>query len=464
MFSLKGYDFAANIHLFEWSDLNILLDVNSGAIHVIDEISYDVLNLIISNQGDLDAVEKSWAEKPVVKSEMQQVMTEIKLLYEQGALFTNDETPRIDLAEMSIKAVCLNVAHLCNMRCHYCFASQGDFGMKPCLMTIETAKKAMDFLIEQSGSIRNLEVDFFGGEPLLVVDTLKELVEYCRLKEKEHRKRFNFTLTTNATLLNEEIIEWVIDNDISMILSLDGRKETNDRHRVFNDGCGTYEVILPWIKKMVANNPVSYYVRGTFTRKNPDFAKDLQHLIDLGFNCLSLEPAVGPDNGFSILKEDLPQVLREYEKLTAVLVDEYQAGKDIHFFHYDLNLQKGPCLAKRSTGCGAGIEYIVITPEGDIYPCHQFVGEDEFYMGNIYAGITDKSVRKRFEDNQLKDKECQKCWARFFCGGGCHAGAYFANNDMSKPNDISCQMHRKRIEGAIFLEIQKQILANKMTQ
>jgi len=214
---------------------------------------------------------------------------------------------------------------------------------------------------------------------------------------------------------------------------------------------------------MVESNPVSYYVRGTFTKKNPDFSNDLKHMIDLGFDCISLEPAVGPDNGFSIQEEDLPQVLQEYERLTDVLLDSYLIGKNIHFFHYNLNLQKGPCLAKRSTGCGAGIEYLVITPEGDIYPCHQFVGEEEFYMGNIYTGEINYGIRRKFENNQLKDKECRRCWSRFFCGGGCHAGAYYANGDMSKPNDISCAMHKKRVEGAIYLDLKKQIIAEKMT-
>ncbi|MDD2585087.1 MAG: thioether cross-link-forming SCIFF peptide maturase [Syntrophomonadaceae bacterium] len=456
MFSLSAYDFAANLHLYRWKDLNILLDVNSGAIHLLDDLAYETVEKIAYYQGDRSrALEDLSSKYP--EDEVQQVMTELGALYEQGGLFSADETPRVDLSSMHVKAICLNVAHACNMRCYYCFASQGDFGMKPCLMDLETGKKAMEFLIANSGKIKNLEVDFFGGEPLLVADMLKDLVSYCRQREKETGKRFNFTLTTNSLLLDDEISDWVIKNDISLILSLDGRKEVNDQHRVLPNGQGTYDMIMPHIKGVVDKNPVSYYVRGTFTRKNLDFASDLQHMIDLGFDCISVEPAVGPDNGFSIMEENLPQVLTEYERLTDSLLDAYLAGKEINFFHYNLNLQKGPCLAKRSTGCGAGIEYLVITPEGDIYPCHQFVGEEEFYMGNIYADNLNIEIRKKFENNQLKDKECISCWARNFCGGGCHANSLHANGDMSKPHKVSCVMHKKRVEGAIYLELQKQL-------
>lgn len=456
MISLLNYNFAANIHLFRWKELNILLDVNSGAIHVLDEMAYCLIDKIISYNGDITkAVEDLSHEFP--RNEIEELMRELEEAYAKEAIFTESLLPYVDLSSMNIKAICLNVAHACNMKCKYCFASQGDFGMKPCLMTLETAKKAMDFLIEQSGNIRNLEVDFFGGEPLLVADMLKDLVVYCRQREAECNKRFNFTLTTNSVLLDDEIIEWVIANDIAVILSLDGRKEVNDRHRILNNDEGSYDLIVPRIKAMVEAKPVSYYVRGTFTRKNLDFTKDLQHMLDLGFDCISIEPAVGPNNGFSIQKEDIKLVLEEYEKLTDVLLENHRNGKDIHFFHYNLNLQKGPCIAKRVTGCGAGIEYLVITPEGDVYPCHQFVGENDFYMGNIYRGDIDKKVRKIFENNQLGDKECRDCWVRYFCGGGCHANAYFSNGDMRKPHELSCMMHKKRVEGAIYLDLMKEL-------
>ncbi|MEN6461711.1 MAG: thioether cross-link-forming SCIFF peptide maturase [Syntrophomonas sp.] len=342
----------------------------------------------------------------------------------------------------------------------YCFASQGVFGLKPSLMSLETGKQSLDFVIEKSGGIKNIEVDFFGGEPLLNIDVVKELVQYGRQREVETGKHFNFTLTTNALLLDDDSMDFIIDNGISVILSLDGRPEVNDFHRILNNGQGSYDLVLPNIKKMVARNPVSYYVRGTFSRKNLDFASDLEHLLELGFDCISLEPAVGTDNSHSIKKDDLPRVLEEYERLTDVLLDYHQQGKNVHFFHYNLDLQKGPCIAKRTSGCGAGNEYIVITPEGDIYPCHQFVGEDKFYMGNVMNGELNEEIKSLFQHNRLPDKECRDCWARYFCGGGCHANAYHNSGDISKPDTTSCTMHKKRIEGAIYLDLQKQLSKN----
>lgn len=453
---LENYNFSANIHMYKWGKRNILLDVNSGAIHELDDMACETIQEIISQSGNVKQAIANLGSTYSGK-DLEDLQAEIQEEMEAGALFTIDETPIISLLSLNIKAICLNVAHACNMNCHYCFASQGDFGMAPCLMDLETAKQSMDFLIEQSGEVHNLEVDFFGGEPLLVADMLKDLVAYCRMREKECRKRFNFTLTTNAILLEEEVQQWVIENDIALIMSLDGRKETHDRHRILKNGEGTYDRVMPRIKSMVAKKPVSYYVRGTFTRMNLDFSRDLEHMIEEGFDCISIEPAVGPDNGFSIEADDLPQVLQEYERLTDVLLNLYKKKKDIHFFHYNLNLQKGPCLAKRSSGCGAGVEYLVITPTGDIYPCHQFVGEKQFYMGNVKKHDLQGSIRHQFENNRMMDKECRWCWVRNFCGGGCAANAYFSNGDMKKPHAVSCEMHKKRVEGAIFLELEKQI-------
>ncbi len=452
MLPLDNYDFQANIHLFRWQDQNLLLDVNSGAIHLLDEMSYKFIEKLIAYQGNQEQVRETLAAE-IPAEELEEIAEEIRDAYEAGAIFSAEDILPVDLSRLNIKALCLNVAHACNMKCSYCFASQGDFGMNACLMSLETAKQALDFLMQKSGDIKNLEVDFFGGEPLLVASMLKELVLYGRELEQQWNKNINFTLTTNALLLNEEMIQFVVDQKLGVILSLDGRRKTNDRHRMLNDGSGSYDIIVPNIRKMVDSQPTSYYVRGTFSKKNLDFSKDLQHIVELGFNSVSLEPAVGADNGYSIQEEDLPAVLQEYERLTDLLYAYQQAGEPVDFFHFNLDLQKGPCLAKRVSGCGAGMEYLVVTPTGDIYPCHQFVGEEQFLMGNIWVDLLNEEIRKGFAHNHLQNKaECRACWARYFCGGGCHANAFHSNGDIKKPSQVSCAMHRKRIEGAIYLE------------
>lgn len=456
----SGYNHAAGMHLFKYHDLNIVLDVNSGAVHVLDEIAWRLLEKTIAHDGDLLRAVAALSNA-CDEGELLAAAAELERAYQEEALFTEAEKLDLELADLPIKALCLNIAHACNMSCRYCFASQGDFGLKPGLMSLATGQRALDFLIKASGPAKNLEVDFFGGEPLLNATMLKELVAYGRVREGECGKKFNFTLTTNALLLDQEMIDFTISNDISVIMSLDGRPATNDLHRILNDGQGTYAQILPKIKRMVESNPPSYYIRGTFTQHNLDFAKDLQHIIELGFDSVSLEPAVGPDRHFSIREPDLPAVLAEYDRVTDLLLDYHQRGHKVHFFHYNLDLQKGPCLAKRLSGCGAGVEYLVVTPEGDIYPCHQFVGEDEFRMGNIEAGTVDPQVKKKFLGSRLTDKaECLVCWARNFCGGGCHANAYHANRDLNQPDRVSCAMHRKRIEGAIYLELCKRLPDN----
>lgn len=461
MLSLANYDFQSHIHLFQWQGQNLLLDVNSGAIHVLDEMSCKFVKKLMECHGNVEKTREYLAQE-IPPSELDEIAEEILAACEAGSLFSEEELWPVDLSRRQIKALCLNVAHACNMKCSYCFASQGDFGMNACLMTLETAKQAMDFLMQKSGDIKNLEVDFFGGEPLLVAPMLKELVKYGRELEKTWNKHINFTLTTNALLLDEDIIQFILDEKLGVILSLDGRPETNDRHRILNDGSGSYDIIVPKIKKMVDSQPLSYYVRGTFSKKNLDFSRDLQHIVELGFDSVSLEPAVGEDNGFSIQEEDLPEVLQEYERLTELLREYQQAGNPVDFFHFNLDLQKGPCLAKRVSGCGAGMEYLVITPTGDIYPCHQFVGEAGFLMGNIATASIDDEIRTKFARNHLQNKaECRACWARYFCGGGCHANAYHSNGDISIPSQVSCAMHRKRIEGAIYLESMEKLLRYK---
>ncbi|HNX93390.1 MAG TPA: thioether cross-link-forming SCIFF peptide maturase, partial [Syntrophomonas sp.] len=430
MQKLVNYDFQANVHLFQWQQQNIMLDVNSGAIHLLDDISCAFITRLMEYSGDVERVVQDLAYTyPVV--DLNDIAEEIDEAWQQGALFSEEDLPLLDLSGLHVKALCLNVAHACNMKCRYCFASQGDFGMEAGLMSLETGKRALDYLMEQSGPIRNLEVDFFGGEPLLTADMLKQLVAYGRQLESRWNKHINFTLTTNALLISDEIIDFVQAEKLSVILSLDGRPETNDRHRILNNGAGTYDLIVPKIKKMVDSKPKSYYIRGTFTKKNLDFSEDLRHIAELGFDAISLEPAVGEDNGYSIQAEDLGQVLAEYERLTDLLYEYKCAGREIDFFHFNLDMQKGPCLAKRLSGCGAGMEYLVVTPNGDIYPCHQFVGEKQFLLGNIFAGQLNEKLRGEFARNHLQNKsECRKCWARYFCGGGCHANAYHANGDI----------------------------------
>ncbi|MEA4925087.1 MAG: thioether cross-link-forming SCIFF peptide maturase [Syntrophomonadaceae bacterium] len=457
MLSPIGYDFEAGIHLFRYQELNILLDVNSGAIHLLDDISYRFIEKLRDFDGDTNLVIDVLSSE-FSSEELNEVLADLESLRQAEAVFTQEDDLQLDLSHLRVKALCLNVAHACNMKCHYCFASQGDFGLKPGLMSLTTGKRALHFLAAQSGPIKQVEVDFFGGEPLLNAAMLKELVGYARQLEKDWDKKFNFTLTTNAVLVNQDIIDFVVDNRISVILSLDGRPATNDRHRILNNGEGSYHNIVPKIKKMVESQPVSYYIRGTFTRLNLDFSRDLQHIIELGFDMVSLEPAIGPKNGYSIEEQDLPQVLAEYDRLTNLLLSCHRAGRNVHFFHYNLDLQKGPCLAKRQSGCGAGVEYLVVTPEGDLYPCHQFVGEKQYLMGNIYGTQLNRGISRRFIQNRLGDKdECRRCWTRNFCGGGCHANAYYTNGDISRPARVSCAMHRKRIEGAIYLEMCKKL-------
>jgi uncharacterized protein len=455
-----GYDFDADIHLFKHRDLNLVLDVNSGAVHVLDDLAAYYLQKLMEFKGNEELL---WADldSDYSQDQLQAIKADLEAVYHNEALFTDkDPLPYDLLADLHVKALCLNIAHACNMKCRYCFASQGDFGLKPSLMSLSIGQRSLDFLFEHSGPVQNLEVDFFGGEPLLNADIVRQLVLYGRKKAFESGKMINFTLTTNAILLNDDMIDFIIDHNLSVIMSLDGRPETNDRHRIFNDGEGTYHSILPQMQKLVARHPVSYYVRGTFTRLNPDFSLDLRHLVDLGFDCISLEPAAGAQNDFSIKESDLEMVLAEYDNLTDLLCQYYQSGKPVNFFHFNLDLQKGPCLAKRTSGCGAGVEYLVVTPEGDVYPCHQFVGETDFKMGNIQNAELDLFIRDRFEHNRLTDKEeCQRCWARNFCGGGCHANAYHANSNIGIPDMVSCAMHRKRIEGAIYLEAFKLLSA-----
>lgn len=453
MFSLSGYDFDAHLHMFQWGGRQILLDVNSGSVHLMDEAAARMIELLTASGGDWESA-LALLEREFTPSEIEELCQDVRELQAAGQIFSEPDDFLFDASSLVPKALCLNVAHACNMRCGYCFAGQGAFGHAPALMDLATGKQALDFIVAASSGRRHLEVDFFGGEPLLVRPLLHELVDYARRLEWEHDKRFNFTLTTNGLLIDEELIEFVKNQDIAMIMSLDGRPEVHDRNRPMPDGSGSYDRVLPGIKAMVAAEPVSYYVRGTFSRQNLDFASDLQWLIDQGFDNLSLEPAVGTDSVYAIQAGDLPAVLKEYERLTELLDAARAAGRELHFFHYDLDLQGGPCLAKRLSGCGAGLEYLAVTPEGEIYPCHRLIGDPDFLLGHVGQPGLKEEVRQLFARSQLPAKtDCLQCWARFFCGGGCYASAYARNGKLASPDPVSCAMHRKRIECALYLEV-----------
>ena len=443
------------IHTFEALGCYLVVDVPSGAVHVLDKMTYDVLNCVeppMAEHCPPEILEKLPQYQP---EEIEECWQELLELVRQKLLF--EEETYIDpswavVKNTPIKALCLNVAHDCNLRCKYCFASKGGYGTGRKLMDFETAKRAIDFVIERSGNRHNIEVDFFGGEPMMALDTCKKTIAYARSIEKQYDKHFRFTMTTNGMLLNDENIAYFNQEMKNCVLSLDGRKSTNDNMRVTEGGCGSYDVIVPKFQKLVAGRgDQEYYARGTFTRENLDFAADVLHMADdLGFQNVSVEPAVGkPDDPLAITEADVPTVCAEYEKLAAALVDR----PEVNFFHFFVDLEQGPCVIKRMRGCGAGNEYVAITPEGDIYPCHQFVGNPDFKMGNLYENTFDQKIADQFAGVNVYTKEdCRNCWAKFYCSGGCSAGNYNVNGDIMKPSKVACELERKRLECAIAIK------------
>lgn len=448
-----------NIHLFAQNGLYILLDVNSGAVHTIDEMVYDIMR---SFDGANDEQVLSALADRYDQAELEEALSELHGLIDQQLLFAPDiSEPPVFAAPPVVKSLCLHVAHDCNLRCEYCFAGTGDFGHSRGLMPPEVGIKAVDFLIEHGGNRRHAELDFFGGEPLLAMDTVKAVVSYVRQRERETGKIFTLTLTTNASLLDQEIIDYLNENDISMVLSLDGRKQTHDRMRPCADGSGSFDCIAANAKRLVeSRSGQNYYLRGTFTAYNPDFAADVAAMADLGFKRLSVEPVVAKDAAYALTDEHLPVLFAEYEKLAEDYLARKLAGDGYEFFHFNLDINNGPCVAKRLSGCGAGHEYFAVTPDGDLYPCHQFVGRENFLMGNVCEGVKANELSAYFRASHVLTKPaCRECWARFYCSGGCHANAELFHNDIRAPYEVGCELQKKRLECALYIQARLAALA-----
>lgn len=446
------------IHKYSLNGYHIVMDTNSGAVHVFDDAPFDMLDYLNDSVPEtpppalLAKMKEKYDDETV-----REAYDELKELYRIGQLFSSDEYEQFAgmMKKAPVKAMCLNIAHDCNLRCEYCFAAKGDFGRGRMLMPFEVAKKAIDFLIEKSEGRHNLELDFFGGEPLMNFDVVKKTVEYARSLEKQHNKNFRFTITTNGLLLTDDKIEFINREMSNCVLSLDGRKEVNDLLRVRVDGTGCYDTIVPKYQKLVATRGgKDYYARGTFTKHNLDFTNDVLHMVDLGLNQVSVEPVVSDMKlDYSIREEDLPRVFEEYEKLANAVIERKKAGKDFNFFHFMIDLQQGPCAIKRLRGCGCGNEYVAVTPEGDIFPCHQFVGDDSWKMGNVLDGTFDLDKKETFAMANVYTKpECKSCWAKFYCSGGCNANNFQYEGDIHKAHKISCDLEKKRLECAVMIQ------------
>ena len=454
------------IHQYRLGGYNIVIDVCSGAIHVVDEVAYDIISLFESNSKDdiLSKIAEKYADREDISADdISECYNQVCLLKEQGKLFAPDTFASMagKLKEKTagvVKALCLHVAHTCNLNCAYCFASQGKYHGDRAIMSFEVGKQAFDYLIKNSGTRRNLEVDFFGGEPLMNFDVVKQLVAYARQIEKEHNKNFRFTLTTNGLLIDDDVIDFANKEMSNVVLSLDGRKEIHDRYRVDYSGNGSWDRIVPKFQQLVeAREGKNYYMRGTFTHRNPDFLNDIKQMLDLGFNELSMEPVVcAPGDPAELTEEDLPIVLDQYEKLAELMLERNKKGKPFTFYHYMIDLTGGPCIYKRISGCGSGTEYMAVTPWGDLYPCHQFVGDEKFRLGDVWTGVTNTEIQSEFAAcNVYAHEECKDCWARLYCSGGCAANAYHSTGSVTGVYEYGCKLFKKRMECAIMVEIAK---------
>lgn len=455
------------IHQYKLNGYNIVLDTYSGSVHVVDDLAYDVIGLYETTPIEKIVslmLEKYNCNADITENEIRETFAAVDELKKDGQLFTEDEYKNlsIDLKNRKtyIKALCFNVAHTCNLSCEYCFASQGKYNGDRAIMSLEVGKKAIDYLLENSGHHRNLDIDFFGGEPLMAWNVVKEIVAYARSKEKEFKKNFRFTFTTNGMLLTDEVTEFLNKEMYNVVLSLDGRKEVHDSLRKTVNGKGSYEHIVPKFKEFIEKRgDKEYYVRGTYTHNNVDFTNDIFHIADLGFDKLSMEPVIcDPNEPYALTEADLPEIYNQYEILAKEMIKRGENGNGFTFYHYMLDLSEGPCIQKRLTGCGSGTEYLAVTPWGELFPCHQFVGDQEFSMGNLWDGITKPEIQAQFKQNNCYSKpECQDCWAKLYCSGGCPANALHATGSLNGTYDFSCDIFRKRIECSMMVKVAESI-------
>ena len=456
------------LHQYQLNGYNIVLDTCSGSVHAVDEVAYDIIGMFENHSEDeivAAMMEKYGDREDVNEEEIRQCIGDVASLKEAGKLFTPDTFEPLadkfkERSDGVIKALCLHVAHTCNLNCGYCFASQGKYNGDRAVMSFEVGKQALDFLVAHSGSRTNLEVDFFGGEPLMNWDVVKQLVAYARSIEKDAHKNFRFTLTTNGMLIDDDVIDFANREMSNVVLSLDGRKEIHDRCRVDYAGNGSWDRIVPKFQKLVeARGNQNYYMRGTFTHANPDFVKDIETMLDLGFTELSMEPVVcAPDDPAALTKEDLPIVLEQYELLAKKMIERKKAGKPFTFYHYMIDLTGGPCIYKRLSGCGSGTEYMAVTPWGDLYPCHQFVGDEKFRLGDIWNGVDNTAIQNEFRGcNAYTRPECADCWAKLYCSGGCAANAYHATGSIQGIYEYGCELFRKRMECAIMIQVAEKL-------
>ena len=451
------------VHCYKLNGYNIVLDTCSGSVHSVDEVAYDIIEIYKSHSAEeiTDFILDKYKDKPDVNAdEVKECLEDIAELEKAGKLYSEDvyENLAIDFKNNSnvVKAMCLHVAHTCNLNCSYCFASQGKYQGDRALMSFEVGKQAFDFLIANSGTRKNLEVDFFGGEPLMNWDVVKQLVEYARSVEKQHNKNFRFTLTTNGVLLDDEIIDYLNKEMCNVVLSLDGRQNVHDHFRKYYNGKGSYEDIVPKFQRLVEKRGgKDYYMRGTFTHNNVDFTEDILHMADLGFKELSMEPVVCPPNDpYALTAEDLPKLFEQYERLAVEMIRRKKTGDGFTFYHYMIDLTQGPCIYKRITGCGSGTEYMAVTPWGELFPCHQFVGDPKYSLGDVWKGVTNKSAQDEFRScNAYARSECRDCWAKLYCSGGCAANSYHATGKISGVYEYGCELFKKRMECAIMIKV-----------